>query len=187
MKKFFALLSLLFHWIWKFLRAGTALVMSLFLFSTIALFLLLIFHQPTIIIPDGSALVLAPRGNIVEKKSPLDPMSRIINNIAGLPLHEELLMQDVINGIRAAADDERIKLLVIAPDHMGNASLDQLHDIGRAIKMHQSLEEVIVLKQLYSSSSPSNSSGLTTLAILFAAAKINNPAAASRVASIITI
>ena len=144
MKKIFSLFSLTFQWTWKILRTGTAIVSSLLLFSTIGLFLFLLLHQSTIEIPDGSALVLAPRGNIVEKRSPLDLMSKLINNMAGLPLHEELLLQDAIKGIRAAANDKRIKLLVIAPDQMGDASLNQLHDIGRAIEAFKNKGKVVI-------------------------------------------
>ena len=144
MKKVFTLFSLFFRWTWKFLTTGAAIVSSFFLLSTITLILFLLLYHPETEIPDGSALVLAPWGDIVEKKSPLDPMSRLISNMAGAPLHEELMLQDIIDGIRAAAADDRIKLLVIATDHMGQAGLNQLLDIGKAIDEFKDSGKVVI-------------------------------------------
>ena len=125
MKSFFSLIFLPFRWAWKFLTIGAAIISSLFLLCSITLLLVLLFYHPKTEVPDGAALVLAPQGNIVEKKSALDPMTRVINNMAGAPLHEELQLQDIIDTIRSAASDDRIKLLVIVPDHLKQAGLNQ--------------------------------------------------------------
>ena len=144
MKKIFGLISLLFRFIWKLLTVGAAVVSGLFLLAGITMFLVLFFYSPETEIPNGSALVLAPRGNIVEQKSPLDPVSKLINNMAGVPLHEELQLQDIIDGIRSAATDGRIKLLVLAPDHLTQASLNQLQDIGKAVDEFKDSGKVII-------------------------------------------
>ena len=144
MKKIFSLISLLFRFAWKLLTVGAAVISGIFLLAGITMFLVLFFYRPETEVPEGSALVLAPRGNIVEQKSPLDPMSRLINNMAGVPLHEELLLQDIIDGIRAAATDERIKLLVLAPDHLTQASLNQLQDIGKTIDEFKDSGKVVI-------------------------------------------
>jgi protease-4 len=106
--------------------------------------LVLLLYHPKTEVPDGAALVLAPRGDIVEKKSALDPITRMINNMAGVPLHEELLLQDIIDTIRAAATDDRIKLLVIVPDHLKQAGLNQLRDIGKAIDEFKESGKVVI-------------------------------------------
>lgn len=133
MKTFFSLISLPFRWTWKFLTIGAAIVSSLLLLSFIIMILVMLLYHPKTEVPNGAALVLAPRGKIVEKKSALDPMTRVINNMAGVPLHEELQLQDIIDTIRAAAVDDRIKLLLVIPDHLKQASLNQIRDIGRVI------------------------------------------------------
>jgi protease-4 len=134
----------LFRWTWKFLTTGITVLSSLILLVSLSLLLFTLLHQPTTEVPDGAALVFAPRGNIVEKKSPLDPMTRVINRMAGVPLHEELLRQDVIDALRAAADDDRIKLLVLAPDHLKKISLDQARDIGAAIEQFKNSGKVVL-------------------------------------------
>jgi protease-4 len=144
LKKIIGLISLFFRLIWKLLTVGAAVISGLFLLATITIFLLLFLYQPATEVPDGCALVLAPRGEIVEQKSPLDPMSRLINNLAGIPLREELQLQEIIDGIRAAAADSRIKLLVLAPDHLTRASLNQLQDIGRAIDQFKESGKAVI-------------------------------------------
>lgn len=84
-------------------------------------------------VPDGAALVLAPRGNILEKKLPVNPAEELSGLFSNAPQRKELFLQDIISGLRAAAKDSRIKLLVILPDQLEQAGLNQLRDIGQAI------------------------------------------------------
>lgn len=144
MKSLFSLIFLPLRWAWKFLTTAAAIFSSLLLLSFITMVLVLLFYHPKTEVPDGAALVLAPQGDIVEKKSALDPMTRVINNMAGAPLHEELLLQDIIDTIRAAASDDRIKLLVIVPDHLKQAGLNQLQDIGKAIDEFKDSGKVVI-------------------------------------------
>lgn len=144
MKKIFHCIFLFFKWTWKFLSIGLTLISSLIMLSFLAMILFATHKQPLTTIPHGAALVLSPRGDIVEQKSPLDPMSKIINNMAGIPLHEELLLQDAIDAIQTAAVDDRIKLLVINPDHMAAATLNQLQDIGQAIETFKTSGKVVI-------------------------------------------
>ena len=144
MKTIFSLISVFFRWSWKILTTGLAVLSGLMVLSTIVLVAFLVLYQPVTEIPDGAALVLAPQGDIVEKKSPLNPMSRVLSNLAGATIDEELLLQDAIDGIRAAAVDPRIKLLVIAPDRMEKAGLNQLRDIGAALEQFKENGKVII-------------------------------------------
>lgn len=111
---------------------------------TLILLATMFIHRPATEIPANAALILAPRGSIVEKKSPLDPMSRILSNLSGAPVREELLVQDVIEGIRTASFDDRIKLLVIAPSQLTRASLDQLSAIGHAIDTFKKSGKMVI-------------------------------------------
>ncbi len=120
--------------VWKILTTGTALISGLFMLSGIGILLfILLGRQAPIEVADGSALVLAPYGNILEKKQPLDPVSRLAELINGAQHPDELLLQDIISGIRAAANDKRIKLLVLSLDKIEYVGLDQLRDIAGAI------------------------------------------------------
>ncbi len=133
MKRFFHLLFLPLYWLWKFLSSGLSVLSNLLFLSLILIGIIAVFYTPKIIVPDKTALVLAPEGDIVEERSPMNPMAKILNNLTGVPLHGETFLQDVIDAISTAADDPRVKLLIINPSRMGDAGLDQIRAIGGAI------------------------------------------------------
>lgn len=133
MKQFFRILFLPFFWFWKFLSSGLTVLSNLIFLSIVLILIAVFFYTPKVEIPAHSALMLTPEGDIVEERSPMDPMAKILNNLVGAPLHEETFLQDIIDVISTAADDQRIKLLVLNPSRMGNASLDQIKAIGLAI------------------------------------------------------
>lgn len=135
-----------FVWLWKLLSSGLT-VLSNLLFLALFLFIITaLFYTPKITVPENSALLLAPVGGIVEQRSPMDPMGRIFNNLAGIPLHEETFLQDVLDALYTAADDPRISLLVINTNQMGTADLDQIKAIGLAIEhFKQTGKEVVAI------------------------------------------
>lgn len=118
---------------WKILITGTALVSTIFFLCSIGMLFFLVRHQPKVEIENNSALLLAPHGAVLEKKSSLEPAAHLLHLLNGTLLEEELLLQDIIKGIRTAARDKRIKMLVLLPDRLEQAGLNQLQDIGRAI------------------------------------------------------
>ena len=105
-----------FYWLWKIFSSGLSVLSNLLFLGLILLIIAASFYAPEISVPDGSALVLAPKGDIVEERSPMDPVSRVISQITGTPLHAETFLQDILDAVRAAADDPRIDLLVINPN-----------------------------------------------------------------------
>ncbi len=78
-------------------------------------------------------MVLAPCGSILEKKMPVNPAEELSGLFSHAPQRKELFLQDIISGLRAAAKDSRIKMLVLLPDQLERAGLDQLRDIGQAV------------------------------------------------------
>ncbi|XCN73502.1 MAG: signal peptide peptidase SppA [Candidatus Electrothrix aestuarii] len=133
MKKILRCIGTIIRITWKILITGTALVSTLLFLCGLGMIFSLAGHQKEVHIENGSALVLAPFGTILEKKSSLEPATRLLHLLNGTLMEEELLLQDIINGIRAAAHDSRIKLLVLAPDRLEMAGLNQLQDIAKAI------------------------------------------------------
>lgn len=133
MKRFFYLLTRPCVWLWKFLSSGLTILFNLIFLALLVAGLTAALYTPTINVPAGSALVLAPEGDIVEERSSMDAMSRVLNRISGAPIHEETFLQDILDMVHAAADDRRIKLLVLNTNRMGDVSLDQIQTIGAAI------------------------------------------------------
>lgn len=133
MKRLLALVFLPFRLLWRFVRTGITVLANLLFLGMLAIMLFSIFYTPAITISEGSALVINPRGDIVEERSVMRPFSQQFNKLAGVPLQEEVFLQDLLDGISAAATDSRIKALVLDLDKLGAASLDQLQVVGEAL------------------------------------------------------
>jgi protease-4 len=140
----------LFYWLWKCLTTGFLVITNL-LVLLVLYFLLTTFFQPGIKVPENSALILAPSGDIVEKTSAISPISRIINGFAGLSVPRETLLQDILDAIRSAAGDDRIRLIVLSLAEMENSSLNQLDAIGQALdEFRKNGKKVVAVDDLYS-------------------------------------
>jgi len=133
MKRAFLILTRPFVWLWRFFSSGITVLSNLVFLGLVLAGLTLALYTPPVHVPMQSALVLAPEGDIVEERSAMDPMTRVLSRISGAPLHEETFLQDIIDTIHTATDDRRIRVLVLNPNRMGDASLDQIRTIGAAI------------------------------------------------------
>lgn len=80
-------------------------------------------------LPTDAALVIAPSGALVEQRTVQSPMS-VLQGGDGI---RQVLLRDVVDGIRAAATDARIKVLVIEPDSLAGSSMSKLEEISAAI------------------------------------------------------
>ncbi|HEV2270946.1 MAG TPA: signal peptide peptidase SppA [Steroidobacteraceae bacterium] len=82
-------------------------------------------------VPDRAALVVRPEGRLVEQLSG-DPVQRAVQNAQGQE-RQETLLWDVVEAIRAAATDNRIRVLVLDLDKMEGAGQPMLEELTRAI------------------------------------------------------
>jgi protease IV len=83
-------------------------------------------------VPRDAVLVLDPRGDVVEQLTG-DPAARARARLAGGEPRETLL-KDMVDAIRRAKDDKRIKVLLIDADGMGGAGLSKLQELRAAIQ-----------------------------------------------------
>lgn len=93
-------------------------------------------------IPDRTALVLAPEGDLVEQISG-DPLDRAIEELAG-GAEPQTLLRDLLDAIAAARDDDRVQVLVLDLNHMGGAGLSKLRDLRAAIADFKSAGKTVV-------------------------------------------
>ncbi len=133
MKKTLRCIGTAIHFAWKLLITGTALISIMLFLASFGMVLHFVAQQEQVEIEHGSALVLAPYGSILEKRSPLDSLEKFFQFLDGSFQQEEFLLHDIIEGIHRAAEDDRIHVLVLAPDQLEQVGLNQLQDIGRAI------------------------------------------------------
>ena len=83
-----------------------------------------------VFVPDTAALVIEPRGTLVDQLSG-DPLERALAKIQGATL-QETLVRDIIDALRGARDDERIKAVVLDLDGMTGAGLSKLQEVAAA-------------------------------------------------------
>lgn len=133
MKRLFTLLFWPFRLFWRFLKTGLTVLTNLVFLLFLACFLIGLFYRPEVKVPDGCALVIAPEGDVVEERSVISPISRHFGKLAGVSLEEEVFLQDLLDGIDAAAKDGRIRYLILNLDKLGAASLDQLSAVAGAL------------------------------------------------------
>jgi protease-4 len=116
--------------IYRFIRS--VLFNLLFLFVLISL-LVALMGEPPVIVQNGSALLINPVGVIVEQPRYSDPLTVISNGSSGLSVNNEVVLQDLLDAISAAKDDNRITSMLIMTDWLQSGGLSQLHDVGLAI------------------------------------------------------
>jgi protease-4 len=110
---------------------GLRRVLHLLVLLTIVIFVLAGIAPEPVIVPEGAALILAPEGDLVEQLSG-DPIELAIARARGLP-DQEVLVKDLIDVVRAAAEDDRINSLVLDLGQMGGAGLSKLQEIANEI------------------------------------------------------
>lgn len=96
----------------------------------------------------GSALVLVPKGNIVEQLTAKSP-SDLVENLAGGGT-EETLLKDLVDALAAAKTDERISSVYLDLDEMGGAGMTVLEDVAAALAdFRSSGKKVVVAGDLF--------------------------------------
>jgi protease-4 len=83
-------------------------------------------------VPKDAVLVLDPRGDVVEQLTG-DAADRARARLAGGEPRETLL-KDMVDAIRRAKDDKRVKVLLIDADGMGGAGLSKLQELRAVIQ-----------------------------------------------------
>lgn len=83
-------------------------------------------------VPEKGALVISPVGNLVEQLAG-DPVQRAVDKLTGNDTPETLML-DLVDGIRAAKDDDRIQALVLDLDNLGGAGLTKLQVLRQELE-----------------------------------------------------
>jgi protease-4 len=102
------------------------------IFLLVILFIVITLISPPLpVVPRSAALVLTPSGVIVDELQG-DPFQRALALAQGITVGETRL-SDLIEAVRLAADDERIKALVLDLDGMLGAGLSKLQELALEI------------------------------------------------------
>lgn len=107
-----------------------AVVNLLFLAIVMALLAGAFFGRPRV--PSSAALVIDPKGPIVEQVSG-NARDRLMSSVTGSGPSQETLLKDLLDAIRAGKDDPHVKMLLLRLDEMGGAGMSKLQDLRAAL------------------------------------------------------
>jgi protease-4 len=112
-------------------------------------FIVIAVSERGIQVPQSAALVLAPSGFIVEQLEG-DPLERALAEVQGNGVRQTLVT-DITDSLEAAADDNRIKAVVLDLNRLEGGGLSKLQTIGAAIdEFRESGKKVIAVGDSYS-------------------------------------
>jgi protease-4 len=100
-------------------------------------------------VPDSAALVLEPKGYLVEELSG-DPLERALSRLSGGG-SAETRVRDLVDVVDQARDDDRIQALVLDLEHLEGAGLPMLQDLAQSIRwFRESGKKVYAYAESYS-------------------------------------
>jgi protease-4 len=134
----------LFRGFWNALNFSRRLVLNV-VFLIIVLVVLASLFRATPTIDARTALVLDPKGAIVEQYS-VDAAERALSNMTGDGVRE-VQLRDLLRTIELAAADARIERIVLVPDQI-DGGLSTLREVGQALdRFRETGKDVIVVSE----------------------------------------
>lgn len=128
-------LKSIFAILWKVLTVARGAVANLVFLLFLLFFLSMFFADGEETLPRDAVLLLNPSGILVEELTTPEPAQAFLRKLGrDTSKAEETRVQDVIDAVRRAAKDSRVKALVIDPRNMQGCDTTKLLDIGKAIR-----------------------------------------------------
>lgn len=136
-----------FKSVWKWINVAKSTVGTILFLIIMIWVISLFFTETKPKVPDNAALVIAPQGFIVERKTNKDFWQIMLERDQDrIP---ETLLRDIASAIKTAKTDERISALVINMDYLFGAGLSQLHYISSLIEDFKKSGKPVLAYGLY--------------------------------------
>jgi protease-4 len=102
-------------------------------------------------IQNNSILRLTLSGDIVEQRRPAAPFDTVVEEMLGIdPEPQQLVLQDILDIVQAAAKDPSISVMLLDLHDLGNVGLNQMQSIGRALNLFREQgKKVIAAEDFY--------------------------------------
>lgn len=127
--RFFAFFGRMLVAMWRWLDAVRRTLFNLAFLFLIGVFIAVLW-RPGPQIPDGAALLLRPSGVLVEQASFEDPLA-MLRGTSSAPGQAPLA--DLLEALRSARDDERIRVVVVETDRLQGGGLSKLAELRAAL------------------------------------------------------
>ena len=135
-------LAKMFHGAWQTVDTSRKIAVNLLFVAIVIVLLAVVFSSDKPDIADTTALVIAPKGQLVEQLS-AKGVEQMIDEARGAA-RPETLLKDVVDAITAAKDDDRVQTLVLNLNSFGGARLTKLQDVGEAINDFKTSGKTVV-------------------------------------------
>jgi len=116
---------------WDGIDAARRVFVNLVFIALVIVLLIFLFSDDDPDIADGTALVIAPKGQLVEQLTG-QSIQRAVDEARGA-VSPETLLKDVIDAIEAGKDDDRVQALVLNFSAFGGGRMTKLQDVRDAI------------------------------------------------------
>jgi protease-4 len=137
-----------FGGLWKGLDEARRIFVNLLFLALIITAIWFLFQDDGPDIADTTALVVAPKGRLVEQETG-QSLERMIEEARGA-VPSEVLLKDVIDAIEAGKDDDRIQTLVLNLNSFGGGWPTKLQDVAKAVvEFKASGKKVIAVSDHY--------------------------------------
>ncbi|HET7655387.1 MAG TPA: signal peptide peptidase SppA [Luteimonas sp.] len=122
-----------FKGLWDAMNFTRRLVFNLLFFGLLVVILALMSAGESVRpLLDGTTLVIAPEGRLVEQYS-TDPATRALAKIMGDDKAREVQLRDLLRAIDAAKDDKRIEQVLLRTDRMAFSGYASLREVADAL------------------------------------------------------
>ncbi|MFA7552702.1 MAG: signal peptide peptidase SppA [Spongiibacteraceae bacterium] len=137
-----------YRWLMRFITALRLLTVNLF-FLVMLGFLIFVFSSSELpSVPKKGALLLDIKGSLVDQKTYTDPLTVLLGDSS--TLQREVLVEDVIDAINYAREDQRITSLVLSLDNMVYGGLSKMLEIKPALDaFRNSGKKIIAIGNTY--------------------------------------
>ncbi len=144
--------------LWDVMNFTRRLILNL-LFFGLLFFVLLVFvlalgkgASSAKVLHDGTALVIAPEGRLVEQYS-TDPVSRALAKSMGDGSAGEIQLRDLVRAIEAARDDKKIERVVLELDRLQPSGFASMREVATALQsLRASGKQVVAFSENMSQS-----------------------------------
>jgi len=131
--------------IWRALGFIRQAIQLLLLLVFLAVLVALFSGGPQLVqVPQSAALVVAPAGSLVDQLEG-DEVSRALANLQGLP-PRETLVRSLRELLDQAAEDDRIKTVVLDLDEFGGGGLAQLQAVAESLRQLRASGKKIIAR-----------------------------------------
>nr|WP_235015515.1 signal peptide peptidase SppA [Oceanicoccus sp. KOV_DT_Chl] len=132
----------------KFISALRLLVINLVFLIIVSIVIIALSSTDIPSVPKKTALLLNIQGSLVDQKNYIDPLTQLIGQAD--PSQQEVLVQDVIDAVNFARDDQRITTLVLSLDQMRYGGISKMQEIAPVLQaFRDSGKKIIAFGDIY--------------------------------------